>query len=268
MRKRSSVLKVGFWCLMLAIGTSSCSRYYYRPNSVNAPLLANAGDVHIMGGIMPDETDELNYSRTDNTIWGVQMAASPIKHIGIIGSYTKYKCDITSNTRPEEGMVDARANVWDIGAGGYYIIREKDRGLKFLVDMYAGYGWGDMKSDVNMDLNKIFLQPGIGLRTDYFDVAFNLRFNGVKYSNLQTNGMSDNYLDIHGIVTDYGKSIVDKRHFFVEPAFTIRGGYKFVKAQMQVTHASAIQNVPWRYNSTLFTAGIYFALEDLLRLKK
>ena len=137
--------------------------------------------------------------------------------------------------------------------------------VKVVCDIYGGAGGGALKSDVNMHFFRPFIQPGAGLRTPYFDVAINYRFSAIRYSQLDANGHDAGYLEQHNLVNG-DRSITDKGYVFGEPSITVRGGYKFLKLQMQLVTSHAISDVPWRYNNSQLTVGIHFALEDLLAI--
>ncbi len=240
---------------------SSCNRYYYQPNSVNAPMLSDQGDVHVvMNGSFGNET--VNSSNSTNHVINIQAAGSPVKHLGIIGGFTNYDFTVTSNPDRAAGRVNARANLAEIGVGTYMEFLERTDGRKLLADVYGGTGIATIKSDVNMDAMRYFLQPGFTFRSHYFDASFNMRFSGVKYSNFDANGYNDDYLRSKNLISENGR-IDDRLHVFAEPSVTLRGGYKFIKAQLQWTLASSLSSVPWNYNGSLFTVGFAFDMEGL-----
>ena len=243
----------------------SCNRYYYQPNSVNVPSLSDAGDVHVVanGSFGADRIDDTK-SRT--RVLNLQAAASPVNHLGIIGGYTNYNYHIRENPDPASGNVNASANLWEIGVGGYYTAAENRRGMKLVTDIYVGLGTASLKSDISANATKYFLQPGIGLKSPYFDAFFNLRFSGIKYTDFNALGRDDQYLKDKNLINYEGKRFDNETYVFVEPAFTVRGGYRFIKCQMQLTLSQALSNVDWNHNEALFTVGIYFGLEDLLNM--
>ena len=255
--------------VLLALGMSSCSRYYYKPNSVNAPLLTDAGDAHItINGSTDDQTVDGTESR--NRLLNVQGAVSPVKGLGIIGGYTNYDYFVKSMPNPATGDVDAKANLWEIGLGGYYKILETKNamGLKLVTDLYGGYGAANLTSDVNMRLKRIFLQPGFGMRSNFVDASFNFRFSGIRYSNFNANGRDSSYLRSHNLIDARNQRIDGKNHFFIEPSFTLRGGYKFIKIQFQAVWAAALSNVSWNYDESIFTVGAQISIEEFFKMKR
>jgi len=242
---------------------SSCARYYYKPNAVNSPLFTKGGQAHvsIAGGIGSGNDNEED--RT--TFADLQASFSPINHLGFIGSYS------TFSYRPytpdaASGHVSANAHLVEGGVGGYYA--SGGRKVKMVAELYVGGGVGKISSDVDMDVTRYFVQPGIGMRSPWVEAVFNLRWVSLNYSHLDDNGRGNTYLLDHQLVDIYNRGITKGNFIFVEPALTIRGGYKFIKVQLQLVGALPVSVVPWNYNGTRYTVGLQFAVEDLLEMAK
>lgn len=247
---------------ILIVG-SSCNRYYYKPNGVNAPLFTDAGQAHLnvagsIGGGNNIDND-IEYSGT-RYAFDLQGSVSPIKHLGIIANYstTKY---IADNPDFASGNVDSKSHFLEFGAGGYYA---KGKKFKMVLDCYAGYGYGKITGDIDIRMNRIFLQPGIGLRSPAFDAAFNLRLVNVKYHHLDTKGRDNDYLLQQNLINSGGRRIDNTNYGFVEPSFTVRTGYKFLKVQLQMVIAEEMTSVQWHYSPYRYTVGLYFSLEDAI----
>ena len=254
--------KLTFLYLTAALfACSSCSRYYYRPNAVNTPLLTDAGQAHLnIAGSIGSTTDDFEDDGT-SYLFDLQASVSPIKHLGIIANYSTYKYT-PDNPDAINGNVDGKAHLLEFGVGGYYA---KGNKFKMVVDCYAGYGGGQIRSDVDMRINRFFIQPGIWVRAPFFDAAFNLRLVSAKYSSFDGKGMSYDYLLSQGLINDNGQRRIDNtRYAFAEPSFTVRTGYKFLKAQLQMVFAQEISSVPWDYHPSRYTAGVYFSLEEAI----
>lgn len=250
---------------LILIGSSSCTRYYYKPNGVNAPLFTDGGQAHLnIGGSVGSQNglDDDYSSEYDGTryTFDIQASYSPVKHLGIIANYSTYGYT-PDNPNIASGNVDGKAHLLEFGAGGYYT---KGRRFKLVTDLYAGYGFGQITSDVDMRINRIFLQPGIGMRSPGFDAVFNLRIVGVKYSHFDPRGRDQDYLISQKLMNTSGRRIDNTNYAFVEPSFTIRGGYKFIKAQIQTVFAQEMTSVPWEYSPYRYTVGLYFSLEDAI----
>lgn len=237
------------YVLAVMVLSSSCSRYYYQPNAVNAPMLSKKNDANV--------TASADWSSESGT-FNLQAAYSPADYVGIIGGWSNYIYQAPT-PEPEKGDVNAHARLLEIGAGGYYPVFNNDRGLALIADTYVGYGGGVLTSDVNMDFSRLFIQPGFNLSTRYFDAGIQTRFVGIKYRNFDDNGRGEDYIRQQGL-----EQITDTRHFFFEPALTLRGGYKFVKLQFQLVATVPMGQIDWHYNETHGTLGLYFSIDDLL----
>lgn len=244
-------------CVLLG----GCSRYYYQPNSVNAPMLSEQHDANIVvNGSWGD--DDVNGSVAKSHVINVQGAYSPLPYFGIIGGYTGFGYNIQNDPDPQTGRVDASAHLLEIGVGGYYPVYRMGTSMSLIADAYAGFGGGNLNSDVNMGVNRLFVQPGFSLRTPYGDVGVHARLSGLKFGSFDANGRSEEYINEQNLA-----GITDGRTYFVEPAVTIRGGYKFIKIQLQHVWSAPTKTIPWNHNDNLTTIGLFFSIDDLMRHK-
>ncbi len=229
--------------------SSSCSRYYYQANAVNTPMLGKKNDANVtVAGDWSSEALTLNF----------QAAYSPVEYLGIIGGFSNYSYGAPTPD-PLSGDVDVYATLLEGGVGGYYPVFTNGRGLEVIVDTYVGYGGGRFDSDVRMNFNRLFIQPGIGLSTPYFDAAFSPRIVGMRYTDFDANGRDEAYIQERHL-----SDITSGRHYFFEPTLTLRGGYKFVKLQTQLVLSTPMKNVAWHYNESVLNVGLYFSIDDLL----
>lgn len=247
--------------VMIIIASSSCSRYYYKPNAVNAPLFTDGGQAHLVVAGSVGSNSDIDYDN-DGTryVFDLQGSYSPVKHLGLITNYSTYRYT-PDNPDFSRGIVDGKAHLLEFGIGGYYA---KGNRFKMVADCYAGYGFGKINSDVDLRIQRFFLQPGIGVRSSAFEAAFNLRMVSVKYNNLDAKGRSDDYLLQQSLIKTGGRRIDNTSYFFAEPSFTVRTGYKFIKAQFQMVLSQEMTSVPWEYSPYRLTVGLYFSLEDAI----
>ena len=246
--------------LLMLIAGSSCNRYYYKPNGVNAPLFTDGGQVHLnVAGSIGGNGGDYDYEGT-RYVFDLQGSVSPIKHLGIIANYSTYGYT-PDNPDVMNGNVDGKAHLLEFGVGGYYA---KGNKFKMVADCYVGYGTGQIRSDVDMRLKRFFIQPGIGVRSPAFDAAFNLRLISATYDHFNAKGMSNDYLMQQNLINSSGRRIDNTNYAFVEPSFTVRTGYKFLKVQLQMVFAQEITSVPWDYNPSRYTVGLYFSVEDAI----
>ena len=240
---------------------SSCSRYYYQPNAVNAPMMKEKGDLKI-GISGTTSSGDLNGTNTSSSILNLQTAYSPIQYLGLMVNYSNYNYSFGEED-PSKGDVDANAGLFEGGVGGYYPIINRESGFGLIADTYVGYGGGKLSSDVNMNFNRLFIQPGINVTFPYFDIGLATRISGIKYSNFDAHGMSPEYISQQGLT-----EITQKRHYFFEPALTLRAGYKFIKAELQVVGSTPMNELDWESNGTVVTFGIHFSLMDAIKFGK
>jgi hypothetical protein len=239
MKKAVGVLSLIF----LAVAFSGCSRYYYSPNAVNVPLLSHAGQVRLNAGTGTD-----GHAATKD----FQFSFSPLEHLGVMGGYSSWSYDNGGGT-----SANAKARLFEIGAGYYGLV---DNSGYFIYDIYSGAGSGSLQSDVNMNVFKWFVQPGLGVRLKVFEGSINWRLSNIRYSGLNTNGHDLYYLREHHLVDPSGRSIENRNYFFSEPAITFRVGYKCAKFELQFVSANALSYVPWIYNDGLIRIGLSFLI--------
>lgn len=250
-----------FLLLVSSISFTACNRYYYKPTAINDPLFTKGGQVHAaFAGSIGNGDDKDDQDRTYFT--DLQLGFSPINHLGVVGSYSTYAYrpyDLTGT--PADG------HIVEGGIGGYGAFGK--RKAKLVVDLYAGGGGGVLTSDVDMKLRKLYLQPGIGMRSNYFDAVINLRFSNIKYSDLDPKGHDVSYLIDHKLIDTFNNRRIDQGSItFYEPGVTLRAGYKFVKVQLQAAFALPITPISWHYNGIRYTVGLHFNLEDILDMSK
>ncbi len=247
--------------LVATLFITGCARYYYKPNTVNVPLFTDKGQAHInIAGGNQSLFDSDEYL----TFFDVQAAGSPVKHLGIMANYSTQSYH-TSLPDFASGNVPAKGYIAEAGIGAYSATGQ--RKSKLITDIYVGYGIGDVTSDVNMKFSRVFIQPGIGVGSPWFDASFNPRLCYLSFSDFNPNGRDSTYLDANGLYNyDFNYSIADQSYLFFEPAITLRGGYKFIKIQLQGVFSIQTKNLPWSYHPTRFTAGLYLTLEDMFNM--
>jgi hypothetical protein len=244
---------------VILIGLCSCNRYYYKPSGINAPLFTGGGQAHLSLDGSFGNPKNGKAAEGNTYFFDVQGAVSPVNHLAFIANYSTYKYRVL-NPDDASGHVDAAAHLLEGGIGGYYATQ--GRKVQMVTDLFAGYGGGPVRSDVNMDARRFFIQPGIGMHSPWFDASFNLRFSILNFSNFYANGRSDDYLITQKLIDNRGRRIDATTYSFAEPGITIRAGYKLAKVQFQMVLANEISQVAWNYNAARFTAGIYFNLEE------
>ncbi|MBG0859746.1 MAG: hypothetical protein IQL11_09600 [Bacteroidales bacterium] len=160
------------------------------------------------------------------------------------------------------------------GGLGYYKPFEKYGGV---FEIYGGIGRGKehheytskhfdqwdyyTEYDGNSDLSftKLFIQPSYGLMFDVLDLALSTRIYRLSFT------------DINNKITEPGEAdevnyLSDRGHFFIEPAITLRGGWKYIKAQFQASYVGHLGNPEYFfYEDFHFSAGLYFTIAKRFR---
>ena len=201
--------------MLIIIAFNSCTTKMYVSNATNVPLLKQKGEVHV------------NITQND-----LQAAVAFAHNFGVManGFYADYKAP--DNYR-QYGMLGEAAI-------GYYSPLKSN----LIFESYVGAGAGNIHkqqtftdsynnsytASYNTNATKLFIQPDIGYKTKFFDAIFSTRISGVKYSKFSSQNYSEQQLE-----NDYldGNKLTGPFFVFAEPAVTLRGGYKFVKIQLQ-----------------------------------
>ena len=243
-------------CLCLLICSSGCvsTASFYCPNAINTPLLSEKyqakfdGNVGIAGG---------KYSSSD--FKDLSIAYSPIDHLGFLGDYHYFHSGYEAQSANDSANhLNNTARMGEFALGYYY--SRGDNKLKFIGDIYGGLGFGKIETDGFMNgemrMSRFFAQPGVGLGTNVFDASLNIRISNLSYSYSSPSAYNLNSINQYEIPPANRVG-----GLFVEPAITLRVGYKFVKFQGQIM--GSLSDVPWCYDNTILSVGLHFSLEYL-----
>jgi hypothetical protein len=197
----------------------------YVPNTLNTPLMSNKGEVHAA----------VNYGLSG---FDPQAAYAITDHIGIMvnGSFRNSTSD-SSDSYHKHIFVE--------GGGGYYT---KIGGIGRF-ETYGGYGYSRLQAYFDSDIwtnftdvssNRFFLQPAIGISTQVFDGSFATRL----------------------VMVDMHQGGTQKTGFFIEPALTLKLGYKYVKGLLQFGLSFPMDSEGYDFNHQpfLFSIGLQTTL--------
>lgn len=252
-------IRLGLMCALILTFTR-CTKIYYKPNAVNAPCLyaKGQGTLTVSGSLLPIIT-----AANDSIhVLDVQGAYSPIAHLGIIVNHSTARYSIAQEDS-SLGKVNGTGNLTEAGAG-YYRSYGKGK-FKLLGDIYAGYGAGRLHSDINAHINRIFIQPGIGITSPYFDVFFKYRIAGTKFSRV-TSTYDTYYLMQHNIVDAEHGDLDSRRYWFSEPSLTFRFGYKYAKAEVQAVYSEKPKSVYWSSYPLNVSIGMTLQVDEIVHL--
>lgn len=231
--------------LFLAICLSSCTHYYYVSNTQNMPLFREKNEYRLSATI--GEGDE-------STCIEAQAAYSLTDKIGVMTNFMSAKGGAVSDK-------DYGKGTYIDGAIGYY----KPIGKIGVFEIYGGIGGSNQhhqySSNSTSDLSfaKFFIQPSFGLTFKLFDIGVSTRLGSLSYNKIE------NHIDSQLNKLEYDKLNIIARqsnYLFLEPAITVRGGWKYAKVQIQASPASFINKTQLHSEDYHFTIGIYIAIAE------
>ena len=233
MKLKIFIKKIPFIFLFFNL-LSSCTHYYYVPNSHNVTLFKEKnefrGTVAIGGEKNKCLTTELQtaYSITDN--------------LAVMSNFS-----LASNGLAEQGF-------YLDGAVGYF----KPINDFFIFEIYGGLG---NNTDIFTDISylKFYAQPNIGVSFNTFDAAFSTRVSNVYFYDIYIDSIYNESLDLLN---------KNRNSILIEPAITLRAGWKFVKLQLQFVYSLNINNPQLNFQKTNLSFGIYFSFAERYLKKK
>jgi hypothetical protein len=229
---KKAILFLGF-CIIL----TSCHHTYYVSSIQNVPLFREKNEFHLAG----------SYAIGDESESGeLQTAYSITNYLGIMANVMKTK---TGNF---EKMDYVSGLNYDFGIGFFRPI-----GSKAVFEVYSGYGRNRQHheystsqynsatgtdefysdGDAWLKYRRIYFQPSFGLATDHFDVAASVRLNQLWYTYINSD-VVDHPEDIQIL-----NMLNDRNHYMLEPAITLRTGWRYFKVQFQASYAKYLNNL-------------------------
>jgi hypothetical protein len=233
--------------LFLIVLLSSCSHYYYVANVENVPLFKEKNEFRLSG--IYGEGDETRCLE-------IQTAYSVTDNIGVMANFMSASGGEISSKNYGKG------NYYE-GAIGYYRPTAKSG----VFEIYTGIGgsrqhheytsWYSNNYLGSSDLSfiKLFVQPSFGLTLNAFDIALSTRAGSLSYYNINNkiSGDFDKYNDLN--------TVAIKNHFILEPAITLRAGWKNIKVQVQAGYAGIVNRPESNFGEEWhLTLGLNIAL--------
>jgi len=228
-----------------------CLPYYYAPNSHNIPMFRQKGEVRI-------EAATGMGSLTSGAEFKGAYAAG--NHTGLIFN-TFFNNGEGFLARTFEVSNDkARGNLVE-GGMGYFTNFGNE---KFIFETYGGIGGGKIKNYYRdfqtlnntegsslINYSRYFIQPSLGLVTNYIDFIISARFAGLSLNTIRTDG---------GVTRDLEELNRNKSMFLVEPAVTLRFGWKPVKFQLQLVLSDDLNDFPLAKEFRYLNLGVIFTI--------
>jgi hypothetical protein len=247
-------------CFLVTVLFSGCTHLYYVPNVQQVPLFEEKNEARL----------SLSFGGGEEfTCTEVQAAYSVSGSMGVM-----------TNFMAATGGYKSDKN-WGIGnylegAVGYFKPIDKYG----VFEVYGGFGGGKQHHEYSMlrfnsntneyyhastgysDLscNKLFVQPSFGVTFNAFDVAFSTRMGGLFYHNIvnRINTDDNDYDELNDIA-------LHEDYFFIEPALTLRGGWKYIKIQFQAAYTGFINQPDVSFERTHVSFGIYVPIAKRFR---
>ncbi|MFN4246238.1 MAG: hypothetical protein ACK4EY_00865 [Flavipsychrobacter sp.] len=233
-------------CVLLL---SSCYQRMYFPDRVNSPGFKEAGEVKASFAVKPQSSPDKPGVNSSNLSPSADVAFSPVKHLGIIGSYrsvlNRYINEDplgTISQYPYYELYDTdimgglyNDNRWEVGVGFYNTM-----GKRGIFEIYGGYGQGKVKRqgydypqfNFNSRYQRFFIQPAIGFNYENVALTGGVRFAINRYTTFNAADTSLRYVITgdHDTRTD----VLDQNFGLLEPFVNFEVGYKYVKFNLQV----------------------------------
>jgi hypothetical protein len=237
--------------LVLVIMTASCTHVYYAPNTANAPLLSEKGETRInalysAGGVSEFSGGELQVAHAIGKNFGLMVNGMAVSRSDEITDWDFNSGTTASHTEKGNGS-------YIEFAGGYFTTLDKSK--KIVFETYGGFGAGSAKNDYDfgdyskVNSAKIFIQPSIGYRTNYFEMAVVPKVSFINWNIKEKRISNQGNSDAGEIV-----AIESKPHFVAfEPALLLRAGGKDFKAQASLS-----------FSNTQSSSGSGYRTDDLI----
>lgn len=207
---------------LIALMFTGCTQYYYVPNIQNVPMFREKNEYRVT--IATGAGDE-------STCTEVQTAYSVTDNIGVMAnSMTAKGVNSSSKNSAKGNFLEA--------AVGYYKPVEKSG----VFEVYGGIGGGNQHHEYpdsgSSDLSslRLFVQPSYGFTFNPVDIALSTRLSALSFVSI------DNH--VYGNLVQYEEvnNLSHQTHLLLEPALTIRAGWKNVKLQLQFLYVGYLNS--------------------------
>ncbi len=221
---------------------TSCTTTLYIPNASHVPLLQEENELKI----------------TASTFNNLQVAYAATDHIGLMAN--GFWTTSTPENKEESGDWKGSGSLVELGVGYFGQIN------RLVFETYLGGGVGSLeykdsetnpKKSYSSKGTKFFIQPNLGWTSKFIDIGISGRMTGLKYNDFQANGYTPLELEQEFLVKS---NVEDKMWVFFEPALTVRGGYKFLKAQLQYGISNKLTKGDLKYADSNLSVGLVFDL--------
>jgi hypothetical protein len=256
---KQAVFRLALITSAFVLMACTCSQHhvYYTPPVQNVPLLSEKNEINVQAGFASGELP--NNDQTCGNAYAsgffFQGAHSPRQHLGLALNFMHVALTRSYYENSNGNITDVAGSgtgfAFD-GSAGYYTTLDKllhsEKTAAFskhiILEAYGGLGYSgqehsyrDSSFSGHADLNSFlfFVQPAIGINLRWLTLALSLRANNFYFYNINTAypdyypgsayaTQESNFLDYLG---------THRMQNFIEPAFTVKGGWKYVKLSFQ-----------------------------------
>jgi len=238
--------------LSCALITGGCAHFYYLPRNANVPLFKEKNDFNgsVSAGI-----------GTKTSGLEVQAAYAVTDNLAVMANFMSSKYFAAGD--PDDHNV-SNGSYFD-GAAGYFkplnrfLVFEVFGGLGYCSQHHEYYAYTlsgyDYRGYADLAYIKPFLQPSIGASFDIIDIAFSSGITSLNFNKIKNN------VDQNSLYYDELERIDMNRSFvLLEPAVTIRTGWKFIKLQAQYMFSFNLTHDFMYFEPVKGSLGIFISL--------
>lgn len=212
---------------------SSCGTYYYMPTQQQVPLFNEKNELQAHGGV--DEHGFHNF----------QLAYSINNSFGI---------QINTLSKNQDGTSRNYGNLIEAGPGYHYSISKY-----FVFETFAGYGKANIDNNDlsgHLSFNRVYVNPIIGFHSKYADLAYSMRYCYLTYHYHGIDPSNSHNFDHYWEIYNFDNITQD----FIEPALTLRLGYKYCKLQGQYNWLIPQGTAKFNYIDHNFSISLFVSL--------
>jgi len=277
------ILIVTFWTNQIF----SQSPYIYSlPNTAHSQKLKKKGDLSLSigaaGSIINSKftSGAFDYFyRYKKIMSNLQLGYSPFKHFSISFHHNR----MVTKDRYYNDEIYHKSNIFGVGIGTYYPFKIRQRIVfkktkldtpqfnRMLIDFHLGYSKGEILNEylkfslgnVDLSLNKYYLQGGLHYLTKYFDWSYMLKFGKVNYLGGVLNGKPD-------LVDDQTLNVITEVSNFVIWENSIRFEFKFRQVGLfsQITTTSNQEFSEGQWNTMITHFGLTVRFQNAVLKRK
>jgi hypothetical protein len=246
---KESVMKVPF-VLLLVFLVTGCKHVYYLPNTQQVPMFRQKGESRIafqLGGASECSSREIN------------AAYAVTNHLAVMANYMAVRGGESSQNSDW-----GKGNYYEAAIGYYKPLRNIYTFESYVGGSYSSqthqytsfgfYGANGYGGSSSLSFSKLFIQPSIGVNLKGVALALSTRISKIHFYNINNQILSTTGTEFQRLnsISNHPNSIL------LEPAFTVRGGWKYINLQLQLQLSSNLTNKDLLFENSNTSIGICF----------